>query len=238
MSWLKEKIKDVIARFRVEKFGVKTYAQCGEDIVVRFLFNSMGIYRPSYLELGTYHPILGNNTFLFYRYGSRGVCVEADRNLIREIRRYRVEDKILNIGVATGDAQSADFYIFNEPSLNTFSRDEAMERERNGSYKVLAVENVILQSITQIIKENFDSFPDFLSIDIESLDLEVIRTLDFSLHPIPIICVETCTYSENHIKHRNPEIQEYFKSQDYFAYADTYINTIFVNKRWFYGAKQ
>jgi hypothetical protein len=74
-----------------------------------------------------------------------------------------------------------------------------------------------------------------LSIDIEGLDLAVLKTMDYDKYPIPVICVETAVFSINHIRSKNFEIQEFFFARDYFIYADTYMNTIFVNKNWFYG---
>ena len=73
-----------------------------------------------------------------------------------------------------------------------------------------------------------------LSIDIEGLDLAVLRTLDFERYPIPIVCVETCRYSEDHVRPRDHSIAEFMATKGYEAYADTYINTIFVRKTWFY----
>jgi len=96
------------------------------------------------------------------------------------------------------------------------------------------VVKVPLININKIIKENFTAFPDFLSIDIEGLDLDVLKSLDFDQFPIPVICVETCTYSEDHIRPKDYSIAEFVISKGYEVYADTYINTIFVNKDWFY----
>ena len=50
-----------------------SYAQAGEDRVLKFLFSSMGLNKISYLEIGTNNPIDINNTYLFYLGGSRGV---------------------------------------------------------------------------------------------------------------------------------------------------------------------
>jgi len=52
-------------------------------------------------------------------------------------------------------------------------------------------------------------------------------------YPIPVICVESCDYSETHIKPKDNQIIEFLTSIGYEVYADTYINTIFVNRKWF-----
>jgi hypothetical protein len=94
---------------------------------------------------------------------------------------------------------------------------------------------VPLVNINRIIEENFKELPDFLSIDIEGLDLPVLKTLDFQRFPIPVICAETCQYSENHIKPKDKSIENFLVTKGYFAYADTYLNTFFVNEKWFYS---
>ena len=211
-----------------------TYSQAGEDAILSFLFSEKKITKISYLDIGTNMPDYCNNTYLLYKKGNRGVCVEADKTLIPIIQNKRPEDKILNIGVAVNNQEEADFYIFDNKGLNTFDLEEVKIRQSSGTYKVEQVVKVPLININKIIKENFTAFPDFLSIDIEGLDLDVLKSLDFNQYPIPVICVETCTFSENHIRPKDPSIAEFIISKGYEVYADTYINTILVNKNWFY----
>lgn len=214
-------------------YSRNSYSQVGEDALVNFLFGDYKMSKITYLDLGTNKPDDGNNTFLFYNKGDRGVCVEADPSLIDKIKEVRPEDKIINAGVSTVNGE-ADFYIFNEPSISTFDKEEAEHRAALGNYTIDKVVKVPLMNINQIIEQNFDTFPDFMSIDIEGLDLMVLKTLDFKRFPIPVICVETCTYSENHIRPKDFTIKEFMDTLDYEVYADTYVNTIFVNKTWFY----
>jgi FkbM family methyltransferase len=160
--------------------------------------------------------------------------VEADKTLIDYIKEIRPQDNVINAGVCVSEEVEADFYIFDIKGLNTFSKDEAEKRQESGTFKINDVVKVPLISINKIIKENFDSFPDFLSIDIEGLDLDVLKSLDLNHYPIPVICVETCMFSQNHIRPKDPAIAAFLISKGYEIYADTYINTIFVNKEWFY----
>ena len=129
----------------------------------------------------------------------------------------------------------ADFFVFSDSGLNTFDKEEAEFRQSHSTNKILQVIKVKLISINEIISQNFTAYPDLLSIDIEGLDLEILQTLDLQKFPIPVICVETCTYSENHIKPKDHKILEFMLSKNYEVYGDTYINTIFVNKNWFYS---
>lgn len=230
---LKDKIKNFIYKVVPLPYTNESFSQAGEDCCIDFLFSQLKISAPSYLELGVYKPKLASNTYRFYKNGATGVLVEADKSLIEEIKRVRPKDTILNIGVGFSEVTDADFYIFEEPAHNTFNKQEAEYRVKFGSYKLVKIEKIELKSINAIISENFKSTPHFLSIDIEGLDLDVLKSLDFNKYPIPVICAETCTYSETHIKPKDKSIEEFMLQIGYFVYADTYINTIFVNEHWF-----
>lgn len=233
MQKIKNGIKKIV--YKIIPPPQSSYSQAGEDAVIRFLFNDFGLKQIKYLDLGTNIPDYGNNTYLFYKNSSRGVCVEADSSLMNKIRSVRPEDKVINAGVSVSEEKEADFYIFDEPSINTFDKEEAEYRSSFGNYKIVKVVKVPLIGINDLIKNNFDTYPDLLSIDIEGLDLDVLKSLDYTKYPLPVICVESCTYSENHIRPKDPTIAEFMITKGYEVYADTYINTIFVNKKWFYN---
>ena len=231
------KIKDIIRR---SVYGIipppyvpASYSQAGEDAILSFLFRDMGISQIKYLDIGTNVPDFGNNTYLFYRNNSNGVCVEADVTFIKDIQAIRPRDRVIHAGVAVSDEKEADFYVFDEPSVNTFNKEEAGNRNRMGPYKIVKVIKVPLIGINELIQDNFNTYPDLLSLDIEGLDLEVLRSLDYQRYPLPVICVETCEYSVTHIRPKNTDISEFLLNKGYRIYADTYINTIFVNKKWF-----
>lgn len=232
---LAQKIKRIVYRLVPPPPVPASYSQAGEDAVLRFLFEDKKVERISYLDIGTNIPDYGNNTYLFYCRGSRGVCVEADRTLIPRIRALRPQDTVLNVGVSIDGRAEAELYLFNCGGISTFDKEEADKRVASGKYKIVNVAKVPLVSINTILRDHFNRCPDLLSLDIEGLDLSVLRSLDFERYPIPIVCVETCTYSENHIRPKDTAIASFMLSQGYEVYADTYVNTIFVRKTWFYS---
>jgi FkbM family methyltransferase len=236
LTTLKRIIKKVVYSIVPPPYVPVSYSQAGEDAVLRFLFTDKDMQRISYLDIGTNVPDSGNNTYLFSRNGSRGVCVEADRTLVPKIAKLRPGDKILNMGVSTAGDDAADFYIFDASGMNTFDKDEASKRAASGKYTLTDTVKVELVDINSLVRTNFERYPDLLSIDIEGLDLDVLKTLDFESFPIPVVCVETCLYSENHVRPKNAAIATFMRSKGYEVYADTYINTIFVRKAWFYGS--
>jgi FkbM family methyltransferase len=235
MQKVKNLVKKIVYYIIPPPYTSPSYSQAGEDGVIRYLFNDFGKRTISYLDLGTNSPKNLNNTYLFYTNNSNGVCVEADSTLIDEIKKVRPKDKVINAGVSVSNQTEADFYIFKDPSINTFDKKEAEKRTLSGNNKILKVIKVPLININDLIKNNFKTYPDLISIDIEGLDLAVLKSLDFALYPIPVICSETCVYSENHIRPKDLSILKFMETKGYEVYADTYINTIFINKNWFYN---
>ena len=216
-----------------------SFAQAGEDRVLKFLFMSMGISRISYLEIGTNNPIDINNTYLFYLDGSRGVCVEPNPNLIANIKKKRPGDTCLNIGIAGDQRESTlDFYIFDESDsekgLSTFSKEEAEHVANTTHIKIAEVKKIPVTPVSTVLKEYFpEKAPDLVSIDVEGLDLEILRSFDFTVCRPKAICVETVNFTVNHKKTKNRDIISFMESQGYFVYADTGINSIFADKALF-----
>lgn len=104
-----------------------SYAQCGEDLIIDFLFSwVLYVKSPTYMDIGAHHPHNFNNTYLFYKKGCRGVNLEPDPVLFDHFARMRPADVNINKGVGFDDAiVTADFYMLASKALNTFSKERA-----------------------------------------------------------------------------------------------------------------
>ena len=127
------------------------------------------------------------------------------------------------------DKKFSDFYLMTANVLNTFSFDEAEKISAMGTYRIKESRRVPMQSINEIFQKSFKRLPDFISLDVEGLDLKILETLDFERFRPHIFCIETLSYSENGNQEKNKEIINFMKSRKYSIFADTYVNTIFVD---------
>lgn len=222
-------VKRQINRFRHAATKKTSYAQCGEDLIVDYAARTLGLEQVRHLDLGAHHPIYLSNTYFFYCQGHRGVCVEADASLLPAFRQHRPLDITLNAGVGPKDAQMP-FYVMTTPTLNTFSRAEAERYASYGRERIERVEQVEVRGVAGLVAEYFPAGLEFVSLDVEGLDLAILETFDFALVRPPIFCVETLTYTEDGSERKLGEIVAFMDSVGYFAYADTYVNTIFVDR--------
>jgi FkbM family methyltransferase len=211
------------------------YSQFGEDLIAAHLFANLGIEFPTYLDVGANHPKFISNTYYFYKRGSHGVLVEPNPSLFKRLKAVRSRDVVLGVGVGLGSQSEADFYVFprRADGLSTFSKEEAAHWETVGmkGYGKIPIEAVIkvpLVPINDIISAQFRTRgPNFLSLDIEGLDLDVLKSLDFDRFAPDVICVETLSYDENQNGYKRNDIIEFTTSKGYFVYADTRVNTVF-----------
>jgi len=208
-----------------------SYAQSGEDLIVKFIFDSLRIFQPSYIDIGAYHPEIYSNTNLFYQNGSRGINIEANPDLINDFREKRSKDINLNIGISETSGKM-DFYIMSAKTLSTFSRAEAELYKKDNNYQIEKVTSIEVFTVNQIIESYLDGqFPDFLSLDVEGKDLQILESIDYSKSCPLVICVETISFSDVICEGiKNLDIIRFLESQGYLMYADTYINSIFIKK--------
>lgn len=211
-----------------------SYAQSGEDRIISFIFDWIKIKSPTYLDIGAHHSSWLSNTYLFYKKGSSGVCLEPDPSLFSEIKKKRKRDICLNIGVSCSSQKMADFYVMTSKTLNTFSKEDAIrcqETQNFGKQKIEKVIQVPLCTVNDLMKEYFANGVNLVSVDVEGLDFEIIKSFDFKQYQPEVFCIETLRYVENGVLQKNIELIRYMEKQNYSVYGETYINTIFVSKK-------
>jgi FkbM family methyltransferase len=226
------KVIDLLRCVISKRRGRKSYAQSGEDLIFDFIFQALQIERPTYLDVGANDPYLFSNSYFFYKLGSKGVTVEPDPDLHRRLMKERPKEKHLNVGVAAIPTYRRPFFVMSTPTLNTFSELEARRYENTGHHKIVRIDEVDVITIEGIFDTYFDGLaPNLLSIDVEGLDFEIISSINFNKYRPTIICIETLTFSESRSEVKVDDIRELMTQNEYIVYADTYINTIFLDKK-------
>lgn len=207
----------------------KSYAQCGEDLILAFVAQSMGIAHPYYLDIGAHHPTYLSNTYSFYQKGGRGACIEPNPTLFQVIQRKRPRDLCLNVGISDVSQEDARFYILSSDTLSTFSEEEAQRYSRYPNEKIEKIISIPVQGINDVLA-SLPVCPNLVSLDTEGMDLRIIRGWNFQACRPQMFCVETLTYTTDRSETKIPAILEAMTQAGYFVYADTYINTIFVDQ--------
>lgn len=223
----------------VEKFlllkSTVIYSQAGEDLILARFFFNQNISHPTYLDIGANDPRYISNTYYFYTRGSKGICVEPNPYLYKQIKKLRGRDICINAGIGIENTTAADFYLFPNYAngLSTFSKESAdywanVGMDKLGKIQYEKVISMPLININNLIENNLGKAPDLLSIDVEGLDLAILKSLDFDKYKPKAICVETLAYNNLQQEYKTTDVTDFLKTKGYSVYADTWINTIFI----------
>ncbi|MDE6849049.1 MAG: FkbM family methyltransferase, partial [Ruminococcus sp.] len=188
----------------------------------------------TYLDLGANHAVHLSNTYNFYTKGARGVLLEANPELAKELSEQRPEDIVINRCLSEKSNEKLDFYIMNGDGLSSadFEAVQGFIKE-NPNLKIertLSVDSITINEITE--KYFPEKAPDILNVDIEGMELTVLKMTDFEkFRPLIVIC-EMIEYKNGlTVGQKNQEIIDFMHGNDYEEFAFTGINSIFIDKR-------
>ena len=237
---MRDLIKKFIPKYRkqfIDHYRKMSFSQCGEDNIIDYVFTLRNILNPSYLDIGANHPYFLNNTAIFYERGCRGTNIEANSLLVDLFRHHRSKDINLNIGIGS-KAGELDFYIFKDDTLSTFSKEEAEQQKKSGK-SFARTEKIQIKTLNYIVSEYCKGvFPDLLSIDVEGVDFEILQSTDFSANKPKIICAETAEYSPIGAGAKRTDYIKYIENLGYYLYADTNLNSIFVEHAFWFDKRK
>ncbi len=161
------------------------FGQFGEDLSIGHLFGAetSGFY----VDVGCYHPVKHSNTYGLYRRGWRGINVDVDTIKIDLFQRARPDD--INVASAIGDRSGTTTYYSNGVYSLTTTLSRDFSETRTG-YKPRETPVDTLDNVIGETKYKFHSI-DFLSVDVEGCDLEVLKSLNFEIYRPRLIAVES-----------------------------------------------
>ncbi|ASY10865.1 FkbM family methyltransferase [Candidatus Planktophila lacus] len=163
----------------------RSYSQFWEDrLILRMLNSNIG----SYVDIGAGAPSWGSNTYLLYKRGWRGVCVDPIKFNIDLHKIIRRHDRQYKSVVSSGSSQ-IQFYELSPWELSTTDESIAQLRIREGARHI---QSGLLNSISleKIYEENPIKRPALLSIDVEGAEMSVLQSNNWSRYSPDIICIE------------------------------------------------
>jgi FkbM family methyltransferase len=170
----------------------RSYSQDGEDMILKALFEQKKGYKGFYVDVGAHHPVRFSNTKYFYDKGWKGINIEPTPNAIKAFKTFRRRDINLNIGIGP-ERGELTFYCFNEPALNSFSKEvsERVDRE-SSTYKIIKELKIEVMPLSVVFDQYLPEGRkiDFISIDVEGLDYQVLTSNNWDKYQPEVILVE------------------------------------------------
>ncbi len=218
--------RDEVVNFKKTlKYAKLSYSQEGEDLILeRFFENKKNGF---YVDVGAHHPKRFSNTYNFYKNGWRGINIDAMPDSMISFNKERPRDVNLETGVSL-EKSELTYYMFNEPALNTFSKDEAKKKDGLRDFKIIAERKIQTLPLSSILKAYLPHNVqiDFLTIDVEGLDLQVLKSNDWELYRPAMVLVEDLKKYPIVELEKQSEVYKFLDSKEYQLVAKTF-NTLF-----------
>jgi FkbM family methyltransferase len=221
-------IRNIISDKFPSYFYFRSYSQWGEDSVIsQFLHSKTG----SYIDIGSGHPIKGNNTYFLYQRGWTGILIDPILHNSKLSKKYRHKDVFYKTIVSNKNGNE-QFWEFRNYGLSTsdpvrasllLKQGEAL----NARYDVTAIS--LNEILNEYLATNNDA-PELLSVDVEGLELQVLESNDWNIFKPKVICIEVLNNDLQKEIFNNSQVFLFLSSRGYNLRASVGNSQIFVRK--------
>lgn len=202
-----------------------SYSQKGEDLIIDRLlgFKQDGLY----VDIGANAPHRFNNTKRFYKKGWKGINIEPNIINYEKFIKDRKTDINLNIGIGLTNSRLT-FYKFIPDTLSTFSEQEAASYLNQG-YKLDYTTEVDVKRLGEVLPEYCSNRAiDFMSIDTEGFDMQVLKSNDWTRFKPKLVCIESAVHTMNGKNTKKEDNHEVFlENIGYRKVYDNGLNSIY-----------
>ena len=213
---------------RNKKF-LKNSSQFGEDKFLLSLFEKK--YIGKYLDVGCFHPTKHNNTSLFYKNGWQGINIDLNPLTIDLFNFMRPKDININTAVSSEETEKTLFFLDERNTQNTLSENQLifLKNHHNIKDEEIIKKKIQTRRLDKILEENNFKDIDFMNLDVEGHESEVLKTIDFKKIKIRYICIEMIKHNDLSIKNSN-QILKLLETNNFDQIKKFNFNYIFKNK--------
>ena len=204
--------------------GQIVFGQEGEDILLTRVFGNKT--NGFFIDVGAHHPTRFSNTYMLSLNGWSGINIDANQHSINQFELTRSRDINICSSIGVNDV-SRKYFCFAESALNTFDEEIAQMYVRNG-HKIDRIESLKTTGLGVLLDANVKpgTLIDLLNIDVEGLELEVIRSNDWSKYAPVVVVVEILNATvEQAIEH---EVTRTIQTYGYVLSSKLFNSCIYV----------
>ena len=194
-----------------------SFSSAGEDMILRHLVGADKM-QGFFVDIGAFHPTLFSNTYFFYLNGWRGINIEARPGSKRLFDNVRPGDVNLEMGISGQSGAMTYYFIGENSTMNSFSRDFLDEIGMLAEVK--AEISVPVLPLAQVLETHVpkDQTIDFMNVDVEGHDFEVLESNDWKRFRPKFVVVE-----DEQVNARDSRIIQMMKTHGYEMCAQNVI---------------
>ena len=168
----------------------KTYSQHLEDLFIDNYFKDKK--NGFYLDIGCYHPIKYSNTALLYNKGWQGMNIDMNQTSIDLFNILRKKDINICAAISNENKEAIQYLDHSFSPINTLVKKFSDTASKKISFNNHSEKKIYTYKFNQIAQEQEIKTKqiDFLNIDAEAHDFEVLEGIDLNIYKIKLICIE------------------------------------------------
>lgn len=199
------------------------YGQHGEDIYLEQLFSN--VVNGVCIEVGAYDGVSLSNTLHFEEKGWRALCIEPIKVSFEKCKMIRKE--CYECCISDKDTEDKTFTIFhlndNLCAISSLKPDQRLIDSHKKLITNITTSSVKVRSLNSLLEElKFPKVIDFISIDTENTELDVLKGIDLNVYNVKLFVVEN-NYNE-------PFCEEYLSQYGYKKINRIAVNDFFIKK--------
>lgn len=226
-SQLPKKYVVLISKFHarfIRKYK-KSYSQCGEDMILDLIFR--GKKTGTYVDVGANNPIIQSNTNYLYQKGWSGINIDALPGSMKSFKKLRRRDVNLEIPISDEDS-TLKYYMFQPSFFNSFLEESAILFKE----KLIGSIELKTEKLSLVLDRHLNNKEiDFITVDVEGLDLQVLRSNDWTKYRPKVILMELFANDIESIK--ASEINIFLNANRYSFYCNTPTNIFYIENEFY-----
>ncbi len=197
-------------------------------MILRALFRADGIDLEKggvYVDVGAHHPKRFSNTLFFYELGWDGINIDPNEGTENLFNKSRPRDKTIEIALGEQPGKQ-EFFTYDESALNSLKDRETELADT--PYVSSGAKMVEVSTLKDVMAQFFPDtipHPNFLDIDVEGHELEVLKGNDWSKFRFSYVLVEQKLSSLASCV--NCPVTEYLEELGYKPLAHSRLTAIF-----------
>ena len=201
-----------------------SYSQFGEDKIIQSYFPQD--YKGVCIDVGAVEGISMSNTYHFEKHGWFCISAEANPDMYEALKMNRVA--AVHCAVGSEDKLEVEFNVVNlsaqggnETAVSAVTIDERLLRQHDFLKPIIYKVNVPMKTLDTILKDYpaIDKI-DFVSIDTEGTELEVLKGFDIAFWMPKLFVIEN--------NYNDPWIEEYLKPFGYTKVLRNEVNDFYT----------
>jgi len=174
-----------------EQKNFRFSAQVAQDIIAYLFFK--GKADGFYIDIGANDGISGSTTFWAQQAGWKGICVEPQKSTFDRMKKVR-NCALYNCAVSNKSQENVEFISFPDKDTRSGLADSMSQSHIEEAKKLSDMEKNFVS--TKTFGDIMSDFPDvkfieFLSIDTEGHEMQVLESIDFTKFKFGLITIET-----------------------------------------------